>query len=69
MTENPDKRKAGLYRDDGTEINMELVIKPSLCLTCKNDYNAEEEILCILTRDDQRDEQVFICDAYEQKKS
>ena len=68
MTENPDNRKARFYRDDGTEINPELVPKPSLCLTCKNDDNADEEILCILTRDDQRDEKVFICDAYEQIK-
>ena len=68
MTENPDKREARFYRDDSSEINPELVSKPSLCVTCKSDNNAEEEILCILTRDDQRDEEVFICDAYEQIK-
>ena len=65
MTENLDNRKARFYRDDGTEMNPELVKKPSLCVTYKNDDNPDEEILCILTRYDQRDEQVFICDAYE----
>ena len=64
MTENPDNGKARFYRDDGTEINTELVKKPSLCVTCINDDNPDEEILCILTRDDQRDKQVFICNAY-----
>jgi len=68
MTENPDNRKAHFYRDDGTEIIPQLVKKPSLCVTCKNDDNPDEEILCILTRDDQRNEEVFICEAYEPLK-
>ena len=68
MTENPNKREARFYRDDSTEINPELVSKPSLCVTCKNDNNPDEEILCILTRDDQKGEVDFICDAYEQIK-
>ena len=68
MTENPDKREVSFFRDDGTEINSELVKKPSLCVTCKKDDNLKEEILCILTREDQKDEVNFICDAYEQIK-
>ena len=68
MNEKPDKSEARFYRDDGTEINPELVLKPSLCITCKKDDNLNEEILCILTRDDQKDEVDFICDAYEQIK-
>ena len=52
MNEKPDKSEARFYRDDGTEINLELVKKPSLCVACKKDDNLNEEILCILTRDD-----------------
>ncbi|MBM4136641.1 MAG: hypothetical protein FJ241_07395 [Nitrospira sp.] len=59
---------AGFYNDDGSKINPELVPKPSLCVTCKKDDAGEkEEILCILTRNDQRDEKNFECDAYESK--
>jgi hypothetical protein len=58
----------GFYNDDGTKFNPELVPKPSLCITCKkDDLGREEEILCILTRNDQRDENDFNCDAYENK--
>ncbi len=56
----------GFYDDDGSKINPELVPKPSLCVLCKkNDAEEKEEILCILTRNDQRGEKPFKCDAYE----
>jgi len=58
----------GFYDDDGTKINPELVPKPSLCITCKkDDLGGEEEILCILNRHDQKDEDDFKCGAYESK--
>ena len=58
----------GFYNDDGTKINPELVPKPSLCITCKkDDMGREEEILCILNRADQKDEDDFKCGAYESK--
>jgi hypothetical protein len=58
----------GFYDDDGTKINPELVSKPSLCITCKkDDLGRNEEILCILTRHDQQDDDAFQCDAYENK--
>jgi len=58
----------GFYDDDGTEINQELLSKPSLCITCKkDDAGGMEEILCTLTRNDQKDELDFNCDAYEPK--
>ena len=58
----------GFYDDDGTKINPELVPKPSLCITCKkDDLGRNEEILCILTRHDQQDDDDFQCDAYENK--
>ncbi|MFO0795460.1 MAG: hypothetical protein U0586_15515 [Candidatus Brocadiaceae bacterium] len=54
----------GFFNDDGTEINPDLIPKPDLCVTCKNDGDPEEEILCILTRADQQDEKEFQCFAY-----
>jgi hypothetical protein len=60
-----DKTKiAGYFDDDGYEINMDLVPKPSLCLTCQNDDNPDEEVLCNLTRADQKDSTNFECFAY-----
>lgn len=58
----------GFYNDDGTEINLEYVSKPGLCLTCKkDDAGGEEEILCILNRLDQKGEENFKCASYEPK--
>ena len=53
------------YDDDGNEINPELVTKPSLCLTCKKDGDASQEVFCTLTRADQQGEPEFRCDAYD----
>ena len=54
------------YDDDGTEVNPDLIPKPDLCISCKNDgLSGKEEILCNLTRADQHGEGKFICDAYE----
>ncbi len=59
---------SGFFNDDGTEINDDLVPKPGLCLTCRKDNaGGKEEILCILTRNDQKDDDDFECGAYEQK--
>jgi hypothetical protein len=55
---------AGFFDDDGYEIIPESIKKPSLCLTCIKDNDPNEEILCSLTRHDQRDEKEFICHAY-----
>ena len=53
------------YLDDGSEINPEEIKKPSLCVICKKDQDPEEEVLCILTRIDQRFDDDFICEAFE----
>jgi hypothetical protein len=59
---------SGFFNDDGTEINADLVPKPGLCLTCRKDNAAgKEEILCILTRNDQKGDEEFECGAYEPK--
>jgi hypothetical protein len=60
---------SGFFNDDGTEINSDLVPKPGLCLTCRKDNaGGKEEILCILTRNDQKNDDEFECGAYEQKE-
>lgn len=53
------------FDDDGTPVNSDLIPKPQLCLSCKNNDDSEQEILCALTRLDQREEDEFICFAYE----
>lgn len=59
---------SGYYDDDGTEINADLLPKPGLCLTCKKDSAGEkEEILCVVTRNDQKGHKDFECGAYEPK--
>lgn len=54
----------GFFDDDGFEINTDLIKKPSLCLLCNNDDNPEEEILCNMTRYDQKEEEEFKCFAF-----
>ena len=49
------------YNDDGTEINPDLIQKPSLCISCRNDNNPSQEILCTLTRADQQNKEEFKC--------
>lgn len=34
MREQP---KSGFFRDDGTEVNPNLIAKPSLCVSCRKD--------------------------------
>ena len=60
-------RIAGFFDDDGYEINMDLIKKPSLCLTCVKDENPYEEFLCKMNRHDQKDDKEFKCYAYEKK--
>ena len=57
------------YNDDGTEVNPDLIPKPSLCISCRKDEMPGEEILCNLNRMDQQGDEEFICGAYEPKNS
>lgn len=57
----------GIFNDDGDDINTELIKKPSLCLICVNDDNPNEEILCNLTRFDQKNDMEFKCFAFKKK--
>ena len=54
----------GFYLDDGTKVDPNLIHKPGLCLTCANDNDPAQEMLCTLTRIDQMDDDEFICEAY-----
>lgn len=60
----------GFYDDDGNKINPELVKKPGLCLLCKKNVENDsiENMLCIMTRHDQRREDVFECGVFERKE-
>lgn len=57
----------GFFDDDGNEMNLNLVPKPSLCISCINNNNPKEEVLCNMTRYDQRDNLEFHCFAYSNK--
>ncbi|MCB9858788.1 MAG: hypothetical protein H6818_24170 [Phycisphaerales bacterium] len=54
------------FNDDGTEFNPDLIPTPDLCVSCKSHEipDAEEEVLCNLTRADQQGDDVFLCHAY-----
>lgn len=55
---------SGYFHDDGTPLNPDLIPKPQLCLSCLNDDDENQEILCHLTRLDQKNEKEFKCYAY-----
>ncbi len=55
---------SGYFHDDGTPFNPDLIPKPQLCLSCINDEDENQEILCNLTRLDQKNEKEFKCYAY-----
>ena len=59
---------APFYDDDGTEVNPDLIQKPDLCLICKKQDDPNEEIPSTLNRMDQRDNDEFICFAFENIK-
>ena len=56
------------FDDDGTEINPDLIAKPSLCTSCRNDDDPSQANLCDLNRFDQQDEEEFECGTYEPKE-
>lgn len=55
------------FNDDGTEFIPGLYPTPDLCVSCMNHetHDAEETLLCNLTRADQRGDEVFVCFAYQ----
>jgi hypothetical protein len=58
------------FKDDGTEVNPDLIPKPDLCISCRKDgIGGEEDILCILNRMDQQEKPDFKCYVYEPEHS
>jgi hypothetical protein len=57
----------GLFNDDGTRIDPETVPLPGLCVICKSHQTEdwEENLLCLMNRNDQRDEPDFKCGMFE----
>jgi hypothetical protein len=55
----------GFYDDDGNKVNFNLISKPTLCAGCKKNNDSNEELLCNMTRFDQRNDPEFICHAFE----
>jgi len=63
----PSTESNGFFDDDGTPINPEEVPLPNLCVICKSHISEDqkENLLCLMTRHDQRDSDDFKCDAFE----
>ncbi len=59
------------FDDDGNELNPDLIPKPSLCALCRRDEldDEMEQVLCNLTRLDERGPSEFICGAFEPKET
>ncbi len=56
----------GIYDDDGNEIDLNSIPLPGLCTICKK-YQVDdwdENLLCLMNRNDQRNEPEFKCGAY-----
>lgn len=57
----------GFYDDDGNKIDPNSVSVPGLCLLCRSyeDADPEENLLCMMNRFDQKDNDEFICGAFD----
>jgi hypothetical protein len=60
----------GLYNDDGTKVEIENIPIPDLCLRCKSYLSDdwEDNLLCNMNRNDQRDDDGFGCGAFEEEE-
>lgn len=62
------KFEGGIYNDDGTKVDEDLIPVPSLCIVCKihETDNFMEDVLCKLNRNAQRDNlDKFDCASFE----
>lgn len=57
----------GFYNDDGTKVDIENIAVPAMCMSCKSFYTeaAEENLLCMMNRYDQRNNADFSCGEFE----
>jgi len=65
--EMPHALGGGLFNDDGTPVDITSIPVPALCLQCRSflEGDAEENIHCLMTRHDQKDEVDFVCYGFE----
>jgi len=65
--EMPHALGGGLFNDDGTPVDIASIPIPALCLQCRSflEGDAEENILCLMTRNDQKDDDDFNCYSFE----
>lgn len=66
-TTPPQEEINGIYNDDGTRVDIDSIPIPGLCITCKSYFvdDWEENLMCNMNRNDQRDEDEFNCGAYD----
>jgi len=66
-TAPPQVEVNGFYNDDGTKVDIETIPTPGLCITCKKYFSDdwEQNLLCNMNRHDQKDDNDFICGAYD----
>ncbi len=57
----------GFFDDDGKKVDPESVPVPGLCIICKSYQEAdwEENMLCLMNRSDQKNEENFECGAFQ----
>jgi len=55
------------YDDDGTQVDPDLIPKPSLCISCSKDKDPSQEHICAMNRLDQQGEDDFQCEEYTSK--
>lgn len=57
----------GFFDDDGNKIDPQDIPVPELCKLCKSYQvnNWEENLLCLMNRNDQRNNDNFICGAFD----
>lgn len=58
----------GIFRDDGTKIEPDSIVKPTLCGSCRKDEGPGEDVLCLLIRADHQEDRELRCYAFEAKK-
>lgn len=56
----------GFFNDDGIPVDLDSIPIPGLCIICKSyhDEDQEENFLCLMNRNDQRNEPDFKCGAF-----
>lgn len=66
-TTPPQQEINGFFNDDGTPVDLDSIPVPGLCISCKSYFTDdwEENLLCKMNRNDQKDDDEFHCGAYD----